>query len=124
MRSFIGRAGYCRPWIPDFDIMARLLIDSYTQDAPNNTVWTEEKIDCFNGLKAALMSAPALGLPDYNLPFMLAVAEKGGFAQGVLLQDHGGQRRPVAYYTAVGFCLIVPTFVSLLSSPSTKPVSW
>uniref|UniRef100_A0A8B9P7K6 Reverse transcriptase/retrotransposon-derived protein RNase H-like domain-containing protein n=1 Tax=Apteryx owenii TaxID=8824 RepID=A0A8B9P7K6_APTOW len=46
-----------------------------------------EKEKVFTSVKRALVSAPALGLPDYRV------------ASGVLTQKLGPHRRPVAYYS-------------------------
>ncbi|XP_063003812.1 uncharacterized protein LOC134413700 [Melospiza melodia melodia] len=51
----------------------------------------------FHQLKNALMSAPALGLPDVSKPFFLFSHEKQGIALGILAQDLGPYRRAVAY---------------------------
>ena len=55
--------------------------------------------DAFRKLKLALQTAPALGLPDPSRPFTQTVDEKGGFMSSVLLQEHGGALRPVAYFS-------------------------
>lgn len=46
------------------------------------------------------MSAPTLGIPDPSCPFTQAVDEKAGCMTSVLMQDHGGKFRPVAYFSA------------------------
>lgn len=51
----------------------------------------------FNDLKKALLSAPALGLPDLAKPFYLDVDKKDGVAKGVLVQYLGPWKRPRAY---------------------------
>ena len=51
----------------------------------------------FKTIKTALLSAPALGLPDVTKPFLLYVDEKQGVAKGVLMQHLGPWKRPVAY---------------------------
>uniref|UniRef100_A0A3P8SVS2 Reverse transcriptase/retrotransposon-derived protein RNase H-like domain-containing protein n=1 Tax=Amphiprion percula TaxID=161767 RepID=A0A3P8SVS2_AMPPE len=53
----------------------------------------------FRHIKYLLCTAPALGLPDYKLPFHLYVAESGLVASAVLAQTHGDKLRPVAYYS-------------------------
>lgn len=50
----------------------------------------------FDKLKKALMSAPALGLPDVNKPFFL---EKWGIALAVLAQYLGSYWRAVACFS-------------------------
>ena len=68
------------------------------KNQPNVIEWTEEVEECFNKLKAALSTAPALGLPDYGKPFFLYSHEIKGFAQTVLTQQHGDHQRPIAYF--------------------------
>ena len=51
----------------------------------------------FEAIKQRLLSAPALGLPDPEKPFELFVHERTGLTLGVLTQQVGNMRRPVAY---------------------------
>ena len=51
----------------------------------------------FQELRQALLEAPALALPDPTKPFQLFVDEKQGVGKGVLTQQWGLWRRPVAY---------------------------
>ena len=51
----------------------------------------------FQELRQALLEAPALALPDPSKPFQLFVDEKRGMGKGVLMQQWGPWRRPVAY---------------------------
>lgn len=53
----------------------------------------------FNQIKQALLNAPALGLPDITKPFHLYIDENRGVAKGVLLQQLGPWKRPVAYFS-------------------------
>lgn len=46
--------------------------------------WTFEHQEAFDKTKQALLSAPALDLPDLTKPFTLYVAEQAGVARGVL----------------------------------------
>ncbi|XP_073437679.1 uncharacterized protein [Dendrobates tinctorius] len=61
---------------------------------------TSEAKEGFQNLKEAIVSAPALGIPNYGLPFRLYCHESGGHAKGVLTQQHGGKHRPLGYYSA------------------------
>ncbi|XP_064929372.1 protein NYNRIN-like isoform X1 [Columba livia] len=99
MRAFLGQAGFCRPWILGFSELARPLIETTKDKAPEPIVWTPELSDAFASLKQALVTAPALGLPNYSKPFTLYATEKGGIAKGVLVQPHGPYERPVGYYS-------------------------
>ena len=51
----------------------------------------------FQDIKAALLSAPALSLPDVTKPFLLYVDESRGVAKGLLRQKLGPWKRPVEY---------------------------
>ena len=57
----------------------------------------EQMETAFKTIKTALLSAPALGLPDIAKPFLLYVDEKQGVAKGMLMQHLGPWKRPVAY---------------------------
>ena len=51
----------------------------------------------FQELRQVLLEAPALALPDPAKPFQLFVDEKQRVGKGVLTQQWGPWRRPVAY---------------------------
>ncbi|XP_053575174.1 uncharacterized protein LOC128664361 [Bombina bombina] len=76
------------------------------QHEPEQIHWTQALDKAYNTLKQALCSAPALGLPNYNLPFHLYCTERGGTAAGVLAQEHGNGYRAVAFYSK-----LLPTVV-------------
>ncbi|XP_032762995.1 uncharacterized protein LOC116904191 [Rattus rattus] len=60
-------------------------------------VWTEEQQQAFDNIKKALLTAPALTLPDLTKLFVLFVDERAKVARGVLTQALGHWKRPVAY---------------------------
>ena len=62
VREFLGSAEFCRLWIPGFAEMARPLYEATRHQ--QNFEWTEAMNKALNDLKQALLSAPALGLPD------------------------------------------------------------
>ncbi|XP_048200257.1 LOW QUALITY PROTEIN: protein NYNRIN-like [Perognathus longimembris pacificus] len=95
LREFLGTAGFCRLWIPGFAEMASPLYPLTKQGTM--FAWGEEQQKAFQNIKKALLTAPALGLPDLTKPFDLYVAESKGHAKGVLTQKLGPWRRPVAY---------------------------
>lgn len=47
----------------------------------------------------ALQQPPALELPNHTKPFTLFVHECNHQALGVLIQEHRGKHRPIAYYS-------------------------
>lgn len=100
IRSFLGACGYCRNWIPGFAILALPLQELVSASKPDRVNHTQESELAFENLKKSLMSAPALGIPDYTKSFDLYCTEAAGCAAGVLTQKHGDANRPVAYYSA------------------------
>ncbi|XP_075050468.1 uncharacterized protein LOC142129766 [Mixophyes fleayi] len=65
-----------------------------------NMFWsTAEQKAAFELIKDLITSAPALGLPNYELPFNLFCHEQEGHAHGVLTQEHGSRQRPLGYYS-------------------------
>uniref|UniRef100_A0A5F7ZV67 Uncharacterized protein n=1 Tax=Macaca mulatta TaxID=9544 RepID=A0A5F7ZV67_MACMU len=95
VREFLGSAGFCRLWIPRFAELAKPLYQATKERQPFN--WTEEAELAFQQIKTALLSAPALGLPDVSKPFHLYVDESKDVAKAVLTQYLGPWQRPVAY---------------------------
>ncbi|XP_055459968.1 uncharacterized protein LOC129674107 [Psammomys obesus] len=90
--------------------------------------WGNEQQTAFTAIKEALITSPALGLPDLNKPFELFVDEKQGYAKGVLTQRLGPWRRPIAYLSkkldpvASGWppCLRMVAAIALLTKDSSK----
>ena len=88
-------AGFCRLWIPGFTELAKPLYQATRGQQPFN--WTDEAESAFQQIKTALLSAPALGLPDVTKPFHLYVDESNGVTKAVITQNLGPWRRPAAY---------------------------
>ncbi|XP_077830478.1 uncharacterized protein LOC144336324 [Macaca mulatta] len=90
--------------------------------------WQTEHQLAFEALKQALLSAPALGLPDTSKPFTLFLDERQGIAKGVLTQKLGPWKRPVAYLSkkldpvAAGWppCLRIMAATAMLVKDSAK----
>lgn len=59
--------------------------------------WTEVHQKDFNSIKASLIAAQALALPDLTKHFTVYVDEPAGVARRVLTQTLGPWKRPVAY---------------------------
>ena len=78
---------FCRLWIPNYAELAKPLYEATKSPTPFN--WTERMETSFKTIKTALLSAPALGLPDVTKPFLLYVDEKQGVAKGLLIQHLG-----------------------------------
>ncbi|CAI5783183.1 Hypothetical predicted protein [Podarcis lilfordi] len=87
LRGFLGSAGFCRIWIPDYSTIAKPLHESTRGTEKDPFVWGEEQQHAFKDLKKALQQAPALGIPNPEKPFSLFVDEDQGTAKGVLCQN-------------------------------------
>ncbi|RMB97274.1 hypothetical protein DUI87_26243 [Hirundo rustica rustica] len=98
LRTFLGMTGWCRLWIHSYGLLVKPLYALIT-NVNRNLQWTKEATQAFHQLKNALMSAPALGLPNVSKPFFLFSHEKQGIALGILAQDLGPYRRAVAYFS-------------------------
>ncbi|KFV93825.1 hypothetical protein N327_10403, partial [Fulmarus glacialis] len=72
LRGFLGMAGWCRLWIPNYGLMAKSLYEA-TKGPEDLLEWTPECRKSFDEIKRALMKAPALGLPNLTKPFELFV---------------------------------------------------
>ncbi|XP_019326104.1 PREDICTED: uncharacterized protein LOC109279304 [Aptenodytes forsteri] len=89
-------AGWCRLWIMNYGLIAKPL---YEAQKVVPFVWGPEQQKDFLNLKQALMTAPALGLPDLTKDFQLSVHERQHLALGVLTQKMGSSKRPVGYFS-------------------------
>ena len=126
VREFLGTAGFCRLWIPGFAELAAPLYTLTKGSTP--FTWQEEHQLAFETLKKALLSAPALGLPDTSKPFTLFLDERQGIAKGVLTQKLRPWKRPVAYLSkkldpvAAGWppCLRIMAATAMLVKDSAK----
>ena len=68
----------------------------YLKIKPNLFTGTEHS-KAMETLKGFLAKAPALGHPNYDLPFFLFVHENKGTALGVLTQQHSSHYRQIGY---------------------------
>ncbi|RMC20376.1 hypothetical protein DUI87_01225 [Hirundo rustica rustica] len=96
LRTFLGMTGWCRLWIYNYGLLVKPLYALITGGS-RDLQWTKDATRAFDQLKKALMSAPALGLPNVSKPFFLFSHEKQGIALGILAQNLGPYRRAVAY---------------------------
>lgn len=88
MRSFLGLAGYYRRFVRNFRVIARPLFNLLKKGIP--FVWTEATEAAFQLLKAQLISAPVLALPDFSKPFHIE-ADASDLGIGAVLQQGGTQ---------------------------------
>ncbi|TRZ13664.1 hypothetical protein HGM15179_013436 [Zosterops borbonicus] len=88
--------GWYRLWIYNYGMFVKSLY-ALTMDGIRELQWIKEATRAFDQLKKALMSAPALGLPDVSKPFFLFSHEKQGITLRILAQNLGPCWRVVAY---------------------------
>ena len=69
----MGATGFCSIWILGYSQMAQPLYELLTRTEGDSINWTERHQQAFEELKLAIMSAPALGLPDLAKPFTFNV---------------------------------------------------
>ena len=96
LRTFLGMAAWCRHWITNDGLIAKPL---YGAQKVVPFAWGPEEQKAFLNLKQAVMTAPALGLPDLTKDFQLFVLERQHLALGVLTQKMGSWKRPVGYFS-------------------------
>ncbi len=96
VRSLLGLPGYYRPFIQGFAKIASRLTQLLRKEVPFN--WNAPKHKNFTDLKSALINAPALAFPDYNVPFTLCIDALALGLVAVLMQtDARGKNRAIAY---------------------------
>jgi hypothetical protein len=96
IRSFLGHAGFYRIFIKDFSKISKSLTDLLQMDVPFS--FTDDCVESSNVLKNALISAPIIQPPDWNLPFEI-MCDDSDHAVGAVL----GQRvdkKLVIYYAS------------------------
>jgi hypothetical protein len=67
IRSFLGHTGFYRRFIKDFSKISKPLTNLLQKDIPFS--FNDDCIESFNILKNALISAPIIQPPNWNLPF-------------------------------------------------------
>jgi hypothetical protein len=103
VRSFLGLANYFRRYVHDFNKITVPLINltkgnvSKRQSSTGWIVWTKECQQSFDTLRTALINAPALMIPDFNLPFEV-ITYASHYALGAILIQQG---KPVAYESCI-----------------------
>ena len=94
MLSFSGLAGYLHLWISNFALLAQPLYQATRGDLSEPLELKSNTCSAFNTLKQAILSAPALKLPERSHPFILYITERHKIAPGVLGQNLGPSFTP------------------------------
>ena len=103
LKSFLGSCVYLSRFIKDFATLTAPLYELEKQykcltTKINGARWEAQHQRSFEGVKAALASAPVLAFPNFDKPFILLSDCSEIAMGGVLLQiDDDGVERPIAY---------------------------
>ncbi len=84
VRSFLGLAGYYRPYVRHFSAIASLLNQLLKKGVTFH--WDAPQQKSFEDLKSSLTSAPVLRFPDYAKPFTLYTDASQSGLGAVLMQ--------------------------------------
>ena len=95
VRSFLGLSSYYRRFIRHYSLLARPLTELTKTDTMKQWGVAEQK--SFDQLKAALVTAPVLRLPDFSRQFVLTTDASLVAVGAVLKQYFGDGLQPVAY---------------------------
>ena len=97
VRSFIGFCSYYRRYVKGFSTVARPL--HKLTEAGQKFDFNEECLTAFETLKEALTSAPILGYPNSEDPFILDTDASNDGLGSVLSQIQNGVERVIAYFS-------------------------
>ncbi|XP_062614536.1 uncharacterized protein LOC134276295 [Saccostrea cucullata] len=97
LRSFLGLTGYYRQYIGNYADITVPLTDLLRKSQPADLKWMEREVQSFKKLKEALMTAPVLVNPNFNLPFVLQTDASNNAIGAVLSQQLPDGDHPVAY---------------------------
>ncbi|CAM8997540.1 unnamed protein product [Rhodiola kirilowii] len=97
VRSFLGHASFYRRFIKDFSKIAKSLTHLLCNDVQFN--FDEDFLEAFEKLKRALVSAPIVRPPNWDLPFEL-MCDASDYAIGAVLGQRVDKRLHVIYYVS------------------------
>ena len=95
LRSFLGLANYYHDFIPGFALTCVPLYRLTRKDVPFD--WCSLCIIAFDQLKDALLAAPCLYAPNFQLPFILQTDASGIGIAAVLAQVVDEREHPVGF---------------------------
>ena len=106
LRSFLGLCSYYRQFIDGFArvtaplnalLKGPMKAKSRKTSRSITAEWTDECNQAFNQLKMLLTTAPVLGHPDFNKPFVVETDSSHRGLGAVLAQDQDGKRVVLSY---------------------------
>ena len=97
IRSFLGHAGFYRRFIKDFSKIYRPLTNLLQKDVP--FVFDDDCVEAFETLKKALISAPIVQPPNWNLPFEI-MCDASDYVVGAILGQRVDKKLNVIHYAS------------------------
>ena len=97
VRSFLGHAGFYRRFIQDFSKIARPLTALLCKEVKFE--FSPECVKAFEEIKKALITAPIVHAPDWNLSFEI-MCDASDFAVGAVLGERKDKRVHAVYYAS------------------------
>ena len=94
IRSFLGHAGFYRRFIKDFSKISKPLTSILQKDIP--FVFDDDCLEAFETPKKALITAPIVQPPDWNLPFKIMC----DYVVGAILGQRVDKKLNVIHYTS------------------------
>ncbi|XP_056685819.1 uncharacterized protein [Spinacia oleracea] len=97
VRSFLGHAGFYRRFIKDFSKIAKPLTQLLLKDATFE--FTDACLESFDRIKKALITAPIIQPPDWDLPFEI-MCDASDYAVGTVLGQRKNKVLHAIYYAS------------------------
>ncbi|KAF8047786.1 hypothetical protein N665_2829s0001 [Sinapis alba] len=97
IRSFLGHARFCRRFIKDFSKISRPLTRLICKETKFD--FDSDCFTAFHTIKGALISAPIVQPPDWDLPFEIMI-DASDFAVGAVLGQRKDKKLHVIYYAS------------------------
>ena len=98
IRSFLGHADFYRRFIKDFSKISRPLTNLLQRDIP--FIFDDDYVEAFETLKKALISAPIVQPPDWNLPVEI-MCDASDYVVGDVLGQRVDKKLYVIHYVSV-----------------------
>ena len=97
IRSFLGHAGFYRRFIQDFSKISRPITNLLQKYIP--FVFDDDCLEAFERLKKALIYAPIVQPPDWNLPFEI-MCDSSDYDVGAVLEQRVDKKLNVIQYAS------------------------
>jgi hypothetical protein len=95
IRSFLGHAGFYRSFVNDFSKISKTLTYLLQKDVPFS--FNDDCVESFNILKNALISAPIIQPPNWNLSFEI-MCDASDYAVRAALGQRVDKKLNIIYY--------------------------